>query len=162
MNELVVGRDERWGMCSAYGCPLAGSMGNEPGGAWYCFCHIGKRSTENDRITRTLVDEYDWLVQSTLEIRGARGSKRWPEIYRNIQQRLIRAGRSDLLLSEKDESPHKPGYRNTTIWLMRLERELIEATESGSVKKVANTVPTAKVVGPEHAMTHFSEFDPCN
>jgi hypothetical protein len=147
--------EERWGMCAAYGCPLAGSLGSE--GRWYCYCHANKPSVENDRITQVLRDDYDWLVQSTLEIRGKRGTKDWPGIYRNIQQRLIRADRSDLLLCEKDESPHKPGYRNTTIWLMRLERELIEATDSGNVKKISNAVPTAPVVGPTHAMEHYTE-----
>lgn len=145
-------------MCAAYGCPLAGSMGGE--GQWYCFCHVNKSATENDRITRAIQD-LDFIAQSTLEIRGGRQSKEWPAIYRGIQQRLIRAGREDLLLGKEDCSPHKPGVPIVNIWLMRLERELVEATTGGN-KKIPATVQTAKVVGPEHAMTHFSEFDPCN
>lgn len=147
--------EERFGMCAAYGCPLAGSIGND--GKWYCFCHANRPSSDNDRITRILRDDYEWLVQTTLEIRGDRVSKDWPQIYRNIQARLVRAGRSDLLLSQKDESPHKAGYRNPIVWLLRLERELIEATETGHVKKIPTTVQTAPVIGPTHAMEHYSE-----
>lgn len=144
----------RAGMCAAYGCPLAGSIGSD--GKWYCFCHVNRPSSDNDRITRILCDEYDWLCQSTLDIRGARGTRDWPQIYRHIQQRIIRAERRDLLMCEKDESPNKPGYRNPILWLMRLERELIEATSAGPVKKIPNTVQTAPVAGPTHATEHYS------
>lgn len=146
-----------WGQCAAYGCPLAGSMGGE--GKWYCFCHVGRSSSDNDNITRAIQD-LDFVAQSTLDIRGARGSDQWPTIYRNIQQRLIRAGREDLLLSPaKDSSPHRPNQPVLTIWLMRLERELIEASARKDNRKAGATVQTAEVIGPTHAATYHPYAD---
>ena len=145
--------EERWGMCAAYGCPLAGSMGSE--GKWYCFCHVGRSASENDKITRG-VQDLDFLVQTTLDLRGARGSKEWPTIYRNMQQRLIRADRKDLLLGPLDCSPNKPGVHNLTMWLMRLERVLIDASQGKDVRPANAPVPTAAVVGP----THSDAFNP--
>jgi hypothetical protein len=43
-----------WGMCSAYGCPLIGSMSDDVGGKWYCFCHVRQPHALNDAITATL------------------------------------------------------------------------------------------------------------
>lgn len=146
--------EERWGMCAAYGCPLPGSIGNE--GRWYCYCHAGRATEANDRITRALQD-LDFIVQCTIDLRGSRGTKEWPTIYRNMQQRLIRAGRPDLLLGTKDEPPNKPGVQNLTMWLMRLERELVDAAAGKDLRPVNATVPTAQVVGPKHAMQHYTE-----
>ena len=138
-----------WGQCVAYGCPLAGSMGSD--GKWYCFCHVGRSSGDNDNITRAIQD-LDFVAQSTLEIRGARGSDRWPTISRNIQQRLIRAGREDLLLDpERDSSPYRPNQPVLTFWLMRLERELTEATARKDNRKANAPIATAAVIGPTHA-----------
>ncbi|MGF7131939.1 hypothetical protein P3T40_003422 [Paraburkholderia sp. EB58] len=136
-----------WGKCAAYGCPLAGSMGSD--GKWYCFCHVGRPSSDNDRISRAIQD-LDFIAQSTLDIRGGRGTRDWATIYRNIQQRLIRAGRDDLLFNPSKDIPGLTG------WLMRLERELIEATNSKDGRKVGATVPTATVIGP----THSDSFNP--
>jgi hypothetical protein len=50
----------RPGMCSAYGCPLMGTLGED--GKWHCFCHVRKPHSLNDAITaeinrnRPLVD----------------------------------------------------------------------------------------------------------
>lgn len=43
-----------WGMCSAYGCPLFGSMAEDAGGKWYCFCHVRQPHSLNDAITAVL------------------------------------------------------------------------------------------------------------
>lgn len=43
-----------WGMCSAYGCPLIGSMSDDVGGKWYCFCHVRQPHSLNDAITAVL------------------------------------------------------------------------------------------------------------
>lgn len=142
-----------WGRCAAYGCPLAGSMGSE--GKWYCYCHVGRASSDNDRIT-SAIRELDFIAQSTLDIRGGRSSSEWAGIYRNIQQRLIRAGRSDLLLDAKQDSPDGKSQPVVTMWLMRLERVLIEATTAKDMRKVGATVATAAVIGP----THSDSFNP--
>lgn len=157
MNEISEGRP--WGMCAAYGCPLLGSLGSD--GRWYCFCHVNKPSSVNDAITQELRgDELAPIVKSTLDIRKHHSSfYDAPDAYRMIQERLIRAGRSDLLLSDEiDTSSHSPGKPIVKMWLMRLERALIDATKDlGQTKRIPTTVATAKVIGPTHAMQHYSE-----
>jgi len=151
MNEVNEGRP--WGMCAAYGCPLLGSIGSD--GRWYCFCHVNKPSSVNDAISQELRgDDLAPIVQSTLDIRKHYSSfYDVPDAYRMIQERLIRCDRKDLLMGEQDK---KAG--GTRAWLMRLERMLIDATKDiGQPKRIPLAVPTAKVIGPTHAMQHYSE-----
>ncbi|KVE35249.1 hypothetical protein WS68_07570 [Burkholderia sp. TSV86] len=123
-------------------------MGSE--GKWYCFCHVGRSASENDRITRTIRD-LDFIVQCVIDLRGARGTPEWPQVYRNMQQRLMRAGRRDLLMGNADCPPNKPGVVNLTMWLMRLERELINAVASRDGRSVNAAIATAELSGPVQA-----------
>lgn len=146
-----------WGICAAHGCPLLGTLGGSP---WYCFCHHGRPNGANDAITARLrSDELLPIVQATLDIRRCFGSFRdYPDIYRSLQQRLIQADRRDLLLGEADCSPHRPGKPIVKQWLARLERELIKATaDSGRQQGLSGIVPTAPVIGPTHAIRHYTE-----
>lgn len=152
MNELQEGRP--WGMCAAYGCPLFGSLGS--GDRWWCFCHVNKPSGMNDEITQKLRSaELEAIVQTTLELRANFCALRdVPRVYRNMQERLRRIGREDLLLGEKDCSPHRPGKPIVKMWLARLEMELIDATGSA---RIQNAPALAPVIGPTHALQHYTE-----
>lgn len=138
-----------WGMCAAFGCPLLGTLGSE--GHWYCFCHVGKPSVFNDAITRELRDRHLAVVEVTLALRR-------DSIHGNASREL---GLARAALKQHPEAL-KLGFAksdgNATGWLLRLERHLIEATtDIGEQKRIASTVPTAPVIGPTHAMTHYSE-----
>lgn len=149
---------QAWGMCAAYGCPLLGSVGAD--GRWYCFCHAGRPSSANDAITARLRSgEYSPIVQATLDIRRCFSAFRdQPDAYRQIQHRFVQAGRRDLLLGEADCSPERPGQPIVKQWLARLERHLIEATSDlGQQQLPTNLVPTAAVIGPTHAMQHYTD-----
>jgi hypothetical protein len=138
-----------WGMCAAFGCPLFGTMGSD--GAWYCFCHASKPSVFNDAITRELRDAQAEVVAVTLAIR---------------RDSIHGAGSGELASARAALKSHPEGVKlsfaksdgNASGWLLRLERHLIEATgDIGQQKRIAATVPTAKVIGPTHAMQHYTE-----
>lgn len=156
MNEVVGHEGRPWGMCYVYGCPLLGSIGHQAGDdKWFCFCHINMPSNVNDAITMALRSpELDFIVKTTLDIRECGSSfSSHPDAYRRIQERLTRADRPDLLYGEQDKQSG-----GTRAWLMRLERVLVEATSNlGKAEPRANTVPTKPVIGPTHAMQHYSE-----
>lgn len=156
MSEVQTGQE--WGMCAAYGCPLFGSVGGD--GRWFCFCHAGRPSASNDAVTQRLRSDECWpLVQSSLEIRRNLGSFHdAPDAYRAIQRRLAIADRKDILMGSADCSPHKPGKPIVRMWLARIERELIRLTgSSGKQQGLSGLVPTAPVIGPTHAMQHYTE-----
>jgi hypothetical protein len=148
--------DGAWGMCAANGCPLFGTLGGHP---WYCFCHHGRPNGANDAITMRLRGELAPIVEATLNIRRCFSSFRdHPDVYRSIQKALIDADRRDLLLGEADSSPHRPGRPIVKQWLARLERELIRATaDCGQQLGLSSIARTASVIGPTHAMTHYTE-----
>ena len=147
----------RAGMCAAYGCQLFGSVGSD--GRWFCFCHINKPSALNDPISLMLNGELLPIVESTLDIRRCFSSFYGNEAgYRAIQRRLMAADRKDLLMGEKDCSPHRPSKPIVKMWLQRLERELIDQTAKlGEQARIPLTVPTAPVIGPTHALEHYTE-----
>ena len=149
---------QAWGMCAAYGCPLFGTVGSD--GKWWCFCHVHKPSVFNDAITRELREKQMLIVEATLSIRRNFSSFRDnPGAYREIQRALRAHGREDLLFGKPDESPHRPGKPIVKQWLARLERELIKLTENfGKQERLPSTVPTAPVIGPTHALQHFTEI----
>jgi hypothetical protein len=154
---------QAWGMCAAFGCPLFGTLGHD--GQWYCFCHAGKPSVFNDAITRELRERQMPVVEATLSIRRHFSSfYDAPDAYRAIQNKLIGMDRRDLLFNAngKDTPPSppcRPGMKPVVkMWLARLEAVLIEATaEIGQQKRISSAVPTAKVIGPTHAMQHYSD-----
>ncbi|WP_103852149.1 hypothetical protein [Burkholderia pseudomallei] len=146
---------QSWGMCPAYGCPLLGTVGSD--GKWYCFCHAGRPSAANDAITQTL-HAHAPIVDATLSIRRHFSSFRDdPGAYRSIQRALLEHGREDLLFGKADESPHRPGKPIVKQWLARLERELMRLTSGLGQQRIPTTVPTAPVIGPTHAMQHYTE-----
>lgn len=155
MSEEVAGQP--WGYCAAYGCPLLGSVGSD--GRWYCFCHAGRPTNQNDAIT-LLLREHMPIVQSTISIRGHAGSFHAdPEGYRAIQRALTDHGRKDLLMGAPDESPHRPGKPIVRMWLARLESELMRLSGGSRGAGASGVVQTAPVIGPTHAMQHYAEVD---
>lgn len=139
-------------MCAAYGCPLFGSLPSD--GRYFCFCHANKPSVLNDSITRVLREEQMHIVESTLDLRRHFCSFYGEDsAYRAIQKRLIDGGRKDLLMSALEKQTG--GVR---AWLLRLERALLDSIAGiGEQKRIPTTVPTAPVIGPTHALEHYSE-----
>lgn len=137
------------GMCAAYGCPLFGTLGSD--GRWYCFCHVNKPSVFNDAITRELRERQLEVVEVTLAIRRdsihGNGSRELSVTRSALKNHPLGA---ELGFSKKDG--------NASGWLLRLERHLIEATaDIGTQKRMPATVATAPVIGPTHAMQHYTE-----
>jgi hypothetical protein len=158
VNEVTV-EGRPWGLCYVYGCPLLGVVGHSAGdGKWFCFCHLNMPSSVNDEITMALNGpDLDFIVKTTLEIRAC-GSSFFdhPNTYRRIQERLRAAGRPDLLLSaDLDSSPHNPGKPVVKMWLMRLERELIDNSTDPLKREARSTAAKTKpVIGPAHSNSY--------
>lgn len=140
---------QAWGMCAAFGCPLFGTLGSD--GAWYCFCHVGKPSVFNDAITRELRDKQGVVVDMTLAIRRDTLGSEWsPEAAAAVKALKTHPQAGELAFNRSKDM-------SARAWLQRLERYLIEATaDIGEQKRIAATVPTAKIIGP----THASNFHP--
>lgn len=133
-----------WGMCAAYGCPLAGSMGS--GGQWWCFCHWEQPSTVNSAITMTL-RSHGVLCRLSLALRG-----RDEYAIALCRRELKGHPRGDELAFDREKD------RNAYGWLLRIERALIEMTGSAAKRESSPvTVGTASVIGPTHAMQHYTE-----
>ena len=145
-----------WGMCGAFGCPLFGSLGR--GDMWVCFCHLDALSGDFQGITKA-IRAHAYLADATKDIRRFYGHDEWPTVYRQIQRRLIEAGRRDLLLGAPDCSPHREGRPVVKLWLMRLEFELLRLTQSSSARRAAPPTPTAPLAGPSH-VTDYIEKQP--
>jgi hypothetical protein len=142
MNDLVEGQP--WGMCAAYGCPLAGSMGS--GGQWWCFCHHEQPSSANAAITMVLRAN-GVLCRLSLALRG-----RDEEAISLCRQEL----RGHALGGELAFNREKD--RNAYGWLLRIERALIEMTAHvGKRQPISSAVQTAPVIGPTHAIQHYTE-----
>ncbi|TAN09522.1 MAG: hypothetical protein EPN37_19220 [Chitinophagaceae bacterium] len=140
-----------WGMCAANGCPLFGSLGGAP---WYCFCHHGRPNSANDAITQCLRNAEAVVV----------------DLVKGIRMDSINGERSETTAIALRELRNHPQARelafnresdgNARAWLQRLERHLIVATsEFGRQQGLSGIVPTAPVIGPTHALDHYSEVD---
>jgi hypothetical protein len=139
--------DARPGVCAAYGCPLFATVGD--GGKWVCCCHFGRSGATNDPVTAALKANIH-VVNAIIDIRRWYGKDEWATVKQGISKALRAADRRDLLPADSDIT--------VISWLNRLERELIEITATtGEQMRIPATVPTAHVVGPTHAMTHYSE-----
>jgi hypothetical protein len=139
-----------WGMCAAFGCPLLGSVGGD--GKWYCFCHAGRPSQVNDSITHCLRNDEAAVVELTLAIRRDSVRDGQPELTAQAQRALQRHPDAAELRFDRHRDI---GAR---AWLQRLERYLIGATsEFGKQQGLSGLVPTAPVIGPTHALTHYTE-----
>ena len=121
-------RDEHWGLCSAFGCLLPGTL--KRCDAWVCFCHHEADAGANDAVTR-IVRSHRAVYTATLDVRAWIGSDRWPRVYRSVQERLLEAGHAGLLPCSLDASPYRPGRPIVQQWLARLERFLLDAVRDG-------------------------------
>jgi hypothetical protein len=153
---------EPWGKCFVASCPLFGSLGR--GDEWACFCHFACDSKDFNEITNMLLRERA-IGESAVQIRMFYGTDAWAEIYRAIQKRLIDAERKDMLFNADgtDCPPESEGRPVVKQWLARLESELshmadeIARNNRTPAQRVLRTVPTAPVIGPTHAMQHYTE-----
>jgi hypothetical protein len=152
-----------WGKCFVDACPLFGSLGR--GSDWACFCHYRADSGSFNEITHLLLTELRPVGESACEIRMCYGKDVWPETFKRIQKRLREANRPDLLFNAegKDTPPSPPcpaGMKPVVrMWLARLEREMeSRCGEVGRPMQLPGfTPPTAPIIGPTHAMTHYTE-----
>lgn len=141
---------QAWGMCAAFSCPLFGTLGSD--GAWYCFCHAGKPSVFNDAITRELRDKLGAVVNMTLAIRRDTLGSEWS----SEAAAAVKALKAHPMGGELAFNRSKD--MSARAWLQRLERHLIEATvDIGQQKRISTAAPTAKVIGPTHAMQHYTD-----
>jgi hypothetical protein len=137
------------GMCAAFGCPLFGTVGGDP---WYCFCHAGRPRQANDGITHCLRNSEAAVVELTLAIRrdSVRGHKS------DLTAKALRDLKAHPKFDELRFNPKADG--NARTWLQRLERHLIaETAEFGKQQGLSGIVPTVPVIGPTHAMAHYTE-----
>jgi hypothetical protein len=103
-------------MCTAYGCPMLGTMSPSTGGGdWFCFAHFGKDVGRFQRITSEL-HRVKWLIAAISDIRNRAHTNYYAALER-IQHDFTLAQRKDLLMVPKSE--------NDEQWLIRLERELV-------------------------------------
>lgn len=158
---------EPWGKCFVSGCPLFGSLGR--GSEWACYCHFNADARDFSEITNMLLRERA-IGESAVEIRMHHGRDVWPATYRAIQKRLADAGREALLFNAdgKDTPPSppcRPGMKPVVkMWLARLESQLSHLADeigqkSRGVPRLSGprTVATAPIIGPTHAMQHYTE-----
>jgi len=150
-----------WGKCFVEHCPLFGSMGR--GSEWACYCHYRADASDFNEITN-LVWRERHIGEAGVLIRMHYGKDSWGEAYRQILRMLIAADRKDLLFNADGKDTPPPPSREgmppvVRMWLARLELELeTMANEIGHGRQATlATVPTAKVIGPTHAMTHYQD-----
>ncbi len=121
------GHDPRRGFCACPGCPLLGSFGR--GGDWYCFCHYDTDYGARDFVT-AVIRRHFAVYRASVDGRRGFASDAWPQAYREVQQRLIDFGYSDLLPDARDASPYRPGRPIVQQWLARVERFLSDAVRA--------------------------------
>lgn len=136
---------QAWGMCAAYGCPLVGSMGSA--GQWWCFCHHEQPSGSNSAITMGL-RAHGVLCRLSIALRG-----RDEEAIVLCRRELKGHQHGAELAFDRDRDVNAYG------WLLRVERFLIEQTATlGRVVNRQSAVETAPVIGPTHAMQHYTDL----
>ena len=106
----------RPGMCTAYGCPLLGTLSTSTGGtsAWWCFAHFGKDPGQLQRITGEL-HRVKRLLNAISDIRTREQHQDYPAAFQRIEHDFTLAQRKDLLWTTPE---------TVEQWLVRLEREL--------------------------------------
>lgn len=106
----------RPGMCTAYGCPMLGTLSaSTAGGDWFCFAHHGKDVGRFQRITAEL-HRVKWLIVAISDVRQREQHQAYAAAFERIQHDFTLAQRKDLLWTEGE---------NEEQWLARLERELV-------------------------------------
>lgn len=149
MSEL----NTRPGMCTAYGCPLFATVA--PDGKWVCFCHAYRNASTNDPVTAVLNANMH-IVNAVIDTRRFGYTDEWDTVKRGIAKALREADRTDLLPGAVD-CVNGSGQPEMRVWLRRLERELIELTKGVGQQISLPKVKTAPVIGPTHALEHYSE-----
>lgn len=104
------------GMCTAYGCPLPGTMSTSTQGTneWWCFAHHRKDTGRLQRITAEL-NRVKWLIQAISDVRLRDQHQDYNAAFERICHDFTMANRKDLLWTEPE---------TVEQWLIRLEREL--------------------------------------
>ena len=119
-EDRVAEHDPR--QCSAYGCPMPGTMTGSTSGTseWQCWLHFGRNIGSWQRISAEL-NRMQWLGATIVTLRRDYGGKiaTWTETYRLAVQSIRAGQRSDLLMVPADES--------VLQWIARLEAALSKA-----------------------------------
>ncbi|WP_434107672.1 hypothetical protein [Paraburkholderia caffeinilytica] len=134
--------DPRWGLCVCPGCPLLGTLGR--GGEWVCFCHFDADWGARDFVT-AVIRRHFAVYRAVLDVRRGFVSERWPQAYREAQQRLIESGYADLLPDARDVSPYRPGHPIVQQWLARLERFLRDAVRAALRERMADAAANSSI-----------------
>jgi hypothetical protein len=107
--------------CSAYGCPMPGSMSRSTQGTseWNCWLHIDASMGNWQRISAEL-NRMGWLVHAITSMRRDYRGKRevWAETFTDALQVMRAAQRGDLV-NTKDET--------MSAWFGRLDSALRHA-----------------------------------
>lgn len=116
MSRMLPARVTKPGMCTAYGCPLLGSLSaSTAGGDWFCFAHHGKDVGSFQRITAGL-HRVKWLIAAISDVRTRDQHQDYAAAFQRIEHDFALAQRKDLLWTTPE---------NEEQWLIRLERELV-------------------------------------
>lgn len=103
-------------MCTAYGCPLMGTMTGSTSGAndWSCSYHVNKGGAQRDEATLVL-NRYRWLAAAITDIRSmVPGRAGKAELLQRIGHDFGKAGRNELYWN---------GRETVRQWVNRLEAE---------------------------------------
>lgn len=130
-EDRVAQQDPR--QCSAYGCPMPGSMSSSTNGAteWQCWLHYGQNVGSWQRITADL-NRMAWLVHALVTMRRDYGGRKWPDTFKEATKTIKAAQRSDLTWAKGETVPQ---------WFMRLDSALREACEPVPVAAQSKLVP---------------------
>lgn len=87
----------RPGMCTAWGCPMHGSISTSTAGSskWLCWLHFGQDVGRWQRITSDL-NRLAWLVNAIAALRRDHGGVNWDEAYAAADRAMREHQRSDL------------------------------------------------------------------
>lgn len=116
MSKLLPPRKTDPARCTAYGCPLLGTLSaSTAGGNWWCFAHHGKDVGQFQRITSDL-HRVKWLLKAISDVRTRDQHADYPAAFQRIEHDFALAQRKDLLWTEGE---------TVEQWLVRLEKELV-------------------------------------
>lgn len=126
-------------MCTAYGCPLLGTMTGSTSGAndWACPYHVNKPATQLQDITR-IINRHRWLAEAITMVRGMVPSN--PN-----RAKIIERLWNDFNVHDRAEL-YWDRVENVRQWTNRLEKALDELVapelQQGEVPRIGQPAET--------------------
>lgn len=118
------------GGCSAFGCPLAGSLSQSKDGKghWYCFIHFGMKAEANDAVTAR-INANVWIAQLWTRVRQIDHSD-WQKNIPLAAAYCEKKGRADLAPSDGESSAaYVSRLRNAMSAIAKPRNEKAEAQQ---------------------------------